>query len=82
MTTELENEKRIIDWLGVIAMTAIIGFVLVAIQAPAKPTTVDVSALVALIGVAGSSVTAMGVRRTRVAREAEQTAYPPPYTGG
>ena len=81
MTTELENERRVIDWLGGIAVAALVGVVTVVVTTAGKPTGLDTATLVALIGVATAAVTALGVRRTRTGTEpsAPNPGTPPPY---
>lgn len=69
MATELENERRVIDWLGGIAVAALVGVVAVVVTTAGKPTGLDTATLVALIGVATAAVTALGVRRTRTGPE-------------
>lgn len=76
MTTELENERRNVNWLGVIAVLSVIGAVYLADRSGSS-VGIDTAVIVALVGLASSCAAGIAVRRTR--QSAADPGTPPPW---
>lgn len=80
--SEHENERRIVNWLGTIALTAIAGAVALAWSA-SRQVGIDTATIVALIGIAAAAQSSLGTRRTRGEPPAPpDPGTPPPWTPG
>lgn len=62
--TENENERRVANWLGVIALASLVSVVVLAVNA-GRTVGIDTAVIVALVGVIAQCASSLGTRRTR-----------------
>lgn len=72
--TELTNDRAVVNWLGCIAIAAIV------VAGAMSQLGGDTTVIVALIGIASMCAGSLGTRRTRN-DPAPDTTQPPPWTG-
>lgn len=59
---EQDIERRVVNWLGVLAVVAILGVVILELIG----RTSEASLTIALIGIASAAASSLGTRRTRI----------------
>lgn len=59
------NERRVVNWLGVIAVLSMAGVVALAMSASRSEFGIDTAVIVALIGITAQCASSLGTRRTR-----------------
>jgi hypothetical protein len=77
-STELSNERRVVNWLGTIAVAALVGVVYLAATASKTGIGIDTAVIVALIGVIAQCASSIGTRRTRTNTPTSDTPAPRP----
>lgn len=75
--SEQSNERLIVNWLGAIALAAIVGAVALALNSAKATVGVDTAVIVALIGIAAAATSSLGTRRTRLETTTDPTQPPP-----
>lgn len=63
--SEQENERRVVNWLGVIALASLAGVVVLALDS-GRTVGIDTAVIVALVGIIAQCASSLGTRRTRV----------------
>lgn len=85
--SEQSNERRVVNWLGTIAVAALIAVTYLAATATRNAVGIDTAVIVALIGVIAQCASSIGTRRTRGGSTPDDgqpgdPTQPPPWTGG
>lgn len=73
--SELTNDRTVVNWLGSIAVAAIVGTVIMS------QLKGDTTVIVALIGIASMCAGSLGTRRTRNEPAPQDPTQPRPWTG-
>lgn len=63
--SEQENERRVVNWLGVIALASLVGVVVLA-RDSGRTVGIDTAVIVALVGIIAQCASSLGTRRTRM----------------
>lgn len=63
--SEQENERRVVNWLGVIALASLAGVVVLA-EGSGRTVGIDTAVIVALVGIIAQCASSLGTRRTRM----------------
>lgn len=80
--SEQENERRVVNWLGGIALASLAGVVVLAFGA-GRTVGIDTAVIVSLVAITAQCASSLGTRRTRVNStdsEASGGAVPLPPT--